>query len=568
MPEQNIAPKAAEKGRWQMRIFRPTVPNAKGGRGRTARWYVDVKDPEDRWRSVRGFTDRRMTENLGRCIEALLAYRINREPPDATLAAWLEGLTPYLRGRLEKIGALDPRRVAAGRPLAEHLDDFRAALLARDCTQRHANLVEGRARRIIEECSFKFWSDLSASKAQAYLADLRADKTDKAGKVKRGISHQTSNWYLGACKQFCRWMVRDGRAVTSPVAYLEGLNVRTDRRHDRRALSIEELQWLLATTRSGPARYGMNGPERAVLYRLAVESGLRAGELRSLTRASFALDAEPPTVTVEAEYSKRRREDVLLLRPDTAAALRTFMAGKLPVAPVFAMPSASAVAKMLRADLAAARAAWLKKAPTPQARAEWKQSDFLEYRNAAGRVADFHSLRHTFISNLAASGCHPKTAQALARHSTITLTMDRYTHGVVGDEAAALAALPDLSVPPAEAARDTGTDGAGAAPVPYDLLTKLCGPSRTKANHDVRNSNASAIGNMAGTPKKPQEISPFANTGGEAGIRTQDQGLSPDNGLANRRFRPLSHLSARFAACILQALYRLSSRGAFGPSAK
>jgi hypothetical protein len=36
----------------------------------------------------------------------------------------------------------------------------------------------------------------------------------------------------------------------------------------------------------------------------------------------------------------------------------------------------------------------------------------------------------------------------------------------------------------------------------------------------------------------------FSNTGGEAGIRTQDQGLSPDNGLANRRFRPLSHLSA------------------------
>jgi len=121
-----------------MRIFRPTVPDAKGGRRRTVSWCVDVQDTDGRWRSVRGFTDWRMTENLGRCIEALLAYRINREPPDATLAAWLEGLTPYLRSRLEKIGALDLRRVAAGKPLAEHLDDFRAALLARDCTQRYA----------------------------------------------------------------------------------------------------------------------------------------------------------------------------------------------------------------------------------------------------------------------------------------------------------------------------------------------------------------------------------------------------------------------------------------------
>ena len=32
--------------------------------------------------------------------------------------------------------------------------------------------------------------------------------------------------------------------------------------------------------------------------------------------------------------------------------------------------------------------------------------------------------------------------------------------------------------------------------------------------------------------------------GGEAGIRTLGTGFSPYNGLANRRFRPLSHLTA------------------------
>jgi len=71
-------------------------------------------------------------------------------------------------------------------------------------------------------------------------------------------------------------------------------------------------------------------------------------------------------------------------------------------------------------------------------------------------MADFHALRHTFITNLANSGVHPKVAQALARHSTITLTMDRYTHTVVGEQTAALAALPDLGAPPeADAARRT-----------------------------------------------------------------------------------------------------------------
>jgi len=76
-------------------------------------------------------------------------------------------------------------------------------------------------------------------------------------------------------------------------------------------------------------------------------------------------------------------------------------------------------------------------------------------------VVDFHSLRHTFISNLCAGRVHPKTAQALARHSTINLTMDRYTHLTAANEATALDALPDLTAGDTrEAVRATGTDGA------------------------------------------------------------------------------------------------------------
>ena len=56
----------------------------------------------------------------------------------------------------------------------------------------------------------------------------------------------------------------------------------------------------------------------------------------------------------------------------------------------------------------------------------------LVYRNQDGLVADFHALRHTFMTNLAIAGVHPKTAQMLARHSTIAMTMDRYTHSLVG----------------------------------------------------------------------------------------------------------------------------------------
>jgi len=77
-----------------------------------------------------------------------------------------------------------------------------------------------------------------------------------------------------------------------------------------------------------------------------------------------------------------------------------------------------------------------------------------------GRVADFHSLRHSFISNLARGGVHPKVAQALARHSTIVLAMDRYSHTLVGEQADALNVLPDLSAATRQVVRATGTDQA------------------------------------------------------------------------------------------------------------
>jgi len=77
-------------------------------------------------------------------------------------------------------------------------------------------------------------------------------------------------------------------------------------------------------------------------------------------------------------------------------------------------------------------------------------------------VADFHALRHTFISNMAGRGVHPKVAQSLARHSTIALTMDRYTHTAWQDMSDAVSQLPSFDIQPERAAA-TGTDGKPAS---------------------------------------------------------------------------------------------------------
>jgi integrase len=55
-----------------------------------------------------------------------------------------------------------------------------------------------------------------------------------------------------------------------------------------------------------------------------------------------------------------------------------------------------------------------------------------------------HALGHTFITRLARSGVVPTVAKSLAQHSTIVLTMDHYTHTLIGDERAALDRLPSI----------------------------------------------------------------------------------------------------------------------------
>ena len=423
-------------------------------------------------RRAPGFSDRKQTEALGRRIVDLVSLKVGGQtlPPDVT--KWIEDISPQIRKMLGRIGLLDAGKVAALRLLSEHLDGatdapgWKQHLESKGNTAAHVVKSCGMVRRILVACKFSFWSDISASRMLAYLGELRQDKADGKGGAKRGSSSQTSNYYLGAFKSFCKWMVADGRATVSPVAYLTGLNAKTDRRLVRRALSVEELRWLLETTKTGAESYGMAGPARAMLYKLAVETGLRSNELRTMTRASFNLDGDNPTVAVAAAYSKHRREDVLPLRADTAADLRAFLSAKMPGAAAFAIPhDRHESAAMFTQDLAAARVAWLADAPTPQDRQAREKTGFLLSPDHSGLVVDFHGLRHTCGSLLAAAQVHPKVAQSIMRHSTIELTMSRYSHVYAGQEVAAVAALPDLGESPArESARATGTDNVKAAP--------------------------------------------------------------------------------------------------------
>ena len=385
-----------------------------------SRWSARIKDHNEKWFELSLFEDQAASAEAERQIRRLVAARQEQVAPDPSLHRYVEGLPARIKAKLGQLGILS-RQSACNKSLVEHLDDYEAALAARGNTVQHVALVKARITAVIKGCGWRSWSDIKASELTAFLHSLRTPT-----KRRKGISAQTFNFYLTAYKSFCRWMVKDRRATDSPIAHLDGLNVRTDRRHDRRALTVEEVQRLLTTTTSGDVRVGITGYERSMLYRVAVETGLRAGELRSLMRASF--DLENCTVVVGASYSKHRREDHLPLRPDTTAELKRFFGTKLPSAPAFHMPAKSYLVEVLKHDLRVAK---------------------IDYKDASGRYADVHCLRHTMVSWLAAAGVHPRIAQSLARHSTITLTMGVYSHVLVEQEKDALAKLPALSNAPA-----------------------------------------------------------------------------------------------------------------------
>jgi len=337
---------------------------------------------------------------------------------------------------LARAGVVDRYKQHRKRPLAEHLEDFHQALLSKGNTAEYAKTVLTRVKRLFDECKFTFWNDIQASKVQHTISGLRKYVKTKAGLKDLGeISAQTYNFYLQVVKQFCKWMVQDGRADKSPVEHLQAITVRTDRRHDRRSLEPDEIRRLLEATQAAGKHFGMTGYQRALLYRLAAETGQRRNELKSLKKSSF--DFENYTVTVEAGYTKNKKPAVLPLRKDTALVLQEYLAGKMPSVKAFKVPVKTAI--MIKADLKAAK---------------------IPYVDDAGRYADFHSLRHSTGSLLAASGVHPKVIQSIMRHSDINLTMSRYTHIFRGQESEAVAGMPDLSLPSKEAQKAvaTGTD--------------------------------------------------------------------------------------------------------------
>jgi len=130
-----------------------------------------------------------------------------------------------------RAGLEDPFERHQKRPLRDHVRDFRKYLQAKERTPRYILNTIQQLRSVINGCKFEHIRDVSPSRVQDYLAELRSS----------GRSVSSSNHYLRAIKMFTRWLVRDRRTDDNRVAHLSTMNEDVDRRHVRRPLTMEEF---------------------------------------------------------------------------------------------------------------------------------------------------------------------------------------------------------------------------------------------------------------------------------------------------------------------------------------
>ena len=476
---------------------RPMSYTEGGTKRLTRKLYGVFADHNGVIRKLPLFEDRKNSAEAARYVERLVSIRASGDAMPMEVSRFIENTLPTIRRKLTEWGIIDATRVAAGKPLADHLEDWSAFLTAKGNTAAYVALVTSRARIVFDACRFKFWGDISAEDVQEQLAGMRDKKEG-------GISAQTSNFYLQAAKQFCKWMVRPARRATdSPLAHLSGLSVTSDRRHDRRAFALDELLYLLKYLPTAPIRAKMTGMERALLYRLAVETGLRRGGLARLTKSSFDLDGDDPAIVVKAgAKNKYKAERRVPLKATTVELLLKHLANRMPDAPAFAVPPKQHSAKMVKADLDEAREAWLKDCPTPEIQAEREKMDFLRYCDSSGRYLDFHALRHTRgVWLFEHHKAHPREVQELMGVSSLVL-VDRYTRSFRLTDLSVIERGPDLTVSqPAkeEANTKTGTDGKFAAKTLSPGLSPEAGIGRTSL--DCAEGSASCAQDSTAQPE-------------------------------------------------------------------
>jgi integrase len=300
----------------------------------------------------------------------------------------------------------DPRKDQLVRKAIEHLEEFLPVMRAKGKSEKDKDRKEAILRAFAG--NLVTLTDLTHEAVDRYLSGVMGSSGNKKK-------------HLSAISIWVTWLRKKDRIASNP---LDRIDVPTGgkKTKERRALNVTLIQKLLDATRRRPVatfsiRYGeeireevrkmleLRGRERALIYKTAVYSGLRLGEIAALRPCHLELNKKPfPRVEIPGKETKNGQKARLLLAPGFAVELAEWIkdTGKESDDSLFYVPKASV--RIMQADLKFAG---------------------IPYHTSQGD-ADFHSLRMTSNVMLGQAGIPARIRQLFMRHSDIRLTMATY----------------------------------------------------------------------------------------------------------------------------------------------
>ena len=272
------------------------------------------------------------------------------------------------------------------RPFSEVVDEYRAW---GESKGGRNGMPWGEVHARMRKAHLEWWRERLGLRILADLDGILPRVESAMRKLQaEGRSGKTLQNYSESLCAFCNWAVDRGYLLEDPLKNLSGYNTRP--RSYRRAMTPEEIQRLLQAAPD----------DRRLLYEVALSTGLRAKEIRSLKVKDLSPDS--CGLNLHARWTKNRKQSIQPIPKWLFEKLEKESFGKPPSSPLLYVPSHTA--RELDKDLEAA--------DIPKSTEEGK--------------VDFHSFRSIFITRVIEAGANVKEAQALARHSTPELTMNTY----------------------------------------------------------------------------------------------------------------------------------------------
>jgi integrase len=259
----------------------------------------------------------------------------------------------------------------------------------------------------------------------AHVKRLKATLLSSGGRAGKGLSPQSVKNTLRMLSRALRDAEREGAIGRNPVPLVDMPSTRGGRQMS--TWTADEVRHFDEATVDD---------ELGVGYHLGVTCGLRRGEVLGLRWSDVDLDAGTLSVVrsrvahgydVTEGPPKSGRGRVIDLGSATVARLRRHKAQQAEAHLAAGLPRPTYVVTRRDGTL-----------PHPHTVAYYFDATV----KAAGlpRIR-FHDLRHTHATLMLAAGEHPKVVQERLGHSSVSITLDVYSHVTKGMQAAAAARL-------------------------------------------------------------------------------------------------------------------------------